>query len=219
VDQVTYARVLDRIAAASTRSGRQPDEVTLVVVSKGRSDGEVLDVHRQGHRVFAENREQGLRERIESDLPDDIVWHFVGPLQRRKVPYVGSHVRLLHSMDRFELADRWVRRGDVPVLAQFNLGAEPQKSGFAPADAEEVLDGLLGRGLDVVGVMAIPPMSDDPEDARPWFAMLRSIYDSYRGVHPAVSVCSMGMTNDFEVAIEEGATMVRIGRAIFSGEN
>ena len=102
---------------------------------------------------------------------------------------------------------------------QFNLAAEPQKSGFSPSDADEVLEQLLDRGLDVVGVMAIPPIADDAEDTRQWFAMLRAIYDSYGATHPAISVCSMGMTNDFEVAIEEGATMVRIGRAIFSGEN
>ena len=129
---------------------------------------------------------------------------------------MGPHVRLLHSMDRLDLADRWAARSETPVLAQFNLATEPQKSGFSLDDADEVLDQLLDRGLDVVGVMAIPPIADDPEDTRPWFAMLRSIYDSYRDAHPAITECSMGMTNDFEVAIEEGATMVRIGRAIFA---
>jgi pyridoxal phosphate enzyme (YggS family) len=213
---VRIREVMERISVAARRGGREQEDVTLVVVSKGRSDGQVRAVYDEGHRIFGENREQGLRARIEAELPDDISWHFVGPLQRRKVPFVGSHVDLLQSMDRYALAERWASRTDVPVLVQFNLGDEPQKSGFPAAAADEVLDGLLERGLDVRGVMAIPPMADDPEAMRPWFAMLRSIHDRYAADHPPATVCSMGMTNDFEVAIEEGATMVRIGRAIFA---
>lgn len=216
---VTLETVRARIAAAARRAGSDPEAVTLVVVSKGRSDDHVLAAYEAGQRVFAENREQGLRARMESDLPADIIWHFVGPLQRRKVPFVGSHVRLLQSMDRYSLADRWAARTDVPVLVQFNLGREEQKSGFTPSEADEVLVGLLERGLDVRGVMAIPPISDDAEETRPWFAMLRSIFDRYRETHPLIDVCSMGMTNDFEVAIEEGATMVRVGRAIFANDD
>lgn len=204
-----------RIAAACARAGRAVDEVTLVVVSKQRTDAEVLDVYDAGQRIFAENRQQGLEARSQADLPPDIEWHFIGPLQRRKVPYVAAHCELLHSMDRLELARSWAERSDTPVLIQFNLGGEPQKSGFAPAEAGEVMASLLELGLDVRGVMAIPPMSDDPGDARPWFARLRRIYDVYAEEYPFVDTCSMGMTNDFEVAIEEGATMVRVGRAIF----
>jgi uncharacterized pyridoxal phosphate-containing UPF0001 family protein len=113
------------------------------------------------------------------------------------------------------LADKWLARGDTPVLLQFNLGKEPQKSGFDPLEADAVLDRSLEVGLQVTGVMAIPPQSEDPESTRPYFHQLRVIFDRYRDSHGAIEHCSMGMSNDFSVAIEEGSTMVRIGRAIF----
>jgi pyridoxal phosphate enzyme (YggS family) len=202
---------------ACERSGVPVEDVTLVVVSKNRSAEQVVSVYIAGERVFAENREQGLRERMDSDLPSDIEWHFVGPLQSRKVPYVASHVSLLHSMDRLKLAQRWGTRSEVPVLIQFNLAGEEQKSGFTPEDADKVIDDVLACGVTPVGVMAIPPIADDPEQTRPWFRLLRSLYDRYAERYDGIEVCSMGMSNDFEIAIEEGATMVRIGRAIFAG--
>ncbi len=119
-------------------------------------------------------------------------------------------------MDRLKLARIWRDHSiDTPVLVQFNLAGEPQKSGFPPDEPGRVLDDLVTLGLDVRGVMAIPPNATDPESARPWFARLREIFDLYRRDLPTIDTCSMGMSNDLEVAIEEGATMVRIGRAIF----
>jgi uncharacterized pyridoxal phosphate-containing UPF0001 family protein len=132
---------------------------------------------------------------------------------------VAEHAALLHSLDRISLADRWVAAGGGPVLIQFNLAGEPQKSGFDPADAAQVLNTVLESGADVRGVMAIPPMTDDPEDVAPWFRMLRGIYDGYRGRNQNITMCSMGMTNDFEIAIREGATIIRVGRAIFETTN
>jgi PLP dependent protein len=210
--------VLDRIARACARRGVESDTVTLVVVSKHRTDDDVRAVYDSGQRVFAENRAQELALRCESDLPDDIEWHFVGPLQSRKAASVGEHASLLQSMDRPKLARIWRDHcREVPVLVQFNLAGEPQKSGFPADEAVRVLDDLLALGLDVRGVMAIPPNEADPEMARPWFAQLRGIFDMYRRDVPSIDTCSMGMSNDLEVAIEEGATMVRIGRAIFDG--
>lgn len=208
--------VQDRIANACDRAGRTTDDVSLVVVSKNRSDAEVQSVYDAGHRVFAENREQGLRARITSDLPQDIEWHFVGPLQSRKAAFVGQHVELLHSMDRDRLARVWVERSSAPVLIQFNMADEPQKSGFLPDAAEKTLESLLEIGVSVAGVMAIPPFAEDPEATRQYFIQLRRIADSYAAVDTGITTCSMGMTNDLEVAIEEGATMVRVGRAIFA---
>jgi pyridoxal phosphate enzyme (YggS family) len=212
---VGLSQVQARIADACDRSGRSPDEVRLVAVSKNRSDADVLAVYEDGHRLFAENREQGLKERMHAGLPNDISWQFVGPLQSRKAQYVGAHVDLLQSMDRQSLAAKWAVRTATPVLIQFNMADEPQKSGFDPADADEVLDTVMRVGLNVLGVMAIPPLVDDPDDARPWFAALRTIFDRYRATDSGITICSMGMSHDLEAAISEGATMVRVGRAIF----
>ena len=209
-------RVRERIATACRRADRDVSNVSLVAVSKNQPDASIVAAHAQGQLVFAENREQGLKARMGAELPDDIAWHFVGPLQRRKVNFVGTHVSLLQSMDRMSLAERWAERSTAPVLVQFNLATEPQKSGFDPVDADRVVEALHDLGLSVKGVMAIPPHVTDPEDARPWFRMLREIFDRCSSTYPAMDVCSMGMSHNLEVAIEEGATMVRVGRAIFA---
>lgn len=210
-------RVRARIATACADAGRSVDDVHLLVVSKQRSREEVLAVYDGGQRRFAENRQQALSDRMDEGLPSDIEWHFVGPLQSRKVRAVGGMCALLHSLDRLKVARLWAQHHpDVPVLAEFNLAAEPQKGGFDPAVADELLDTLLDLGLSVRGTMAIPPHTDDPERSRPWFAELRRIHERWADRHPGIDVCSMGMSADLEVAIEEGATMVRIGRAIFA---
>ena len=211
--------VRSRMASAAREAGRDVGDIELVVVSKLRSDAEVLEVYDEGQRLFGENRQQAFKARIDAGLPDDIEWHFIGPLQSRKARYVAQHASLLHSLDRMSLANRWVAADGGPVLIQFNLAGEPQKSGFNPEEAHEVLDVVLATGADVRGVMAIPPMTDDPEDVAPWFRMLRGIYEDYQDRNERIDVCSMGMTNDLEIAILEGATMIRVGRAIFEGTN
>jgi pyridoxal phosphate enzyme (YggS family) len=203
-----------RIEVAAARSGRSRDDVSLVAVSKGRPDALVAAAYNEGHRVFGENRQQGLASRIASDLPNDIEWHFIGPLQGRKAPFVAAHVSLLHSFDRFDLIQRWAATS-TPVLIQFNLAGEPQKSGFAPVDAERTLETLLASGILVKGVMAIPPATESPEETRGWFAQLKMIFDTFRQSSDAIDTLSMGMTSDFDIAIEEGATLVRVGTAIF----
>jgi len=219
MDSPGLSAVRLRMVAAAERAGRNADEIDLVVVSKMRSNEEVLSVYRSGERIFGENRQQGLRARVEADLPDDITWHFIGPLQSRKARYVAGHVGLLHSLDRLSLAERWVAVDGGPVLVQFNLAGEPQKVGFDPQRADEVLADVLEIGVDVRGVMAIPPLVEDPAESAPWFALLRGIFERYRDESSLIDVCSMGMTNDFEVAIAEGATTIRVGRAIFEGTN
>jgi pyridoxal phosphate enzyme (YggS family) len=214
MDPLGLRDVRERIAQATARSGRPADAVTLVTVSKGRPDEMVAAAYAEGQRIFGENRQQGLSLRIEGDLPDDISWHFIGPLQSRKARFVSANAALLHSFDRLDLIPKW-KGSSTPVLIQFNVAGEPQKVGFAPGEAERTLDVLLAEGLDVRGVMAIPPIADDPEDTRRWFVALRSIFETYRSISGRIDTLSMGMTNDFEVAIEEGATMVRVGRAIF----
>lgn len=211
--------VRERMSVAAERAGRDVAEIDLVVVSKMRSNEDVLSIYQAGERLFGENRQQGLRARIEAGLPDDITWHFIGPLQSRKARYVAAHVGLLHSLDRLSLAQRWVDVEGGPALIQFNLAGEPQKVGFDPQRADEVLSSVLEIGVDVHGVMAIPPLVDDPAESAPWFAMLHDIFERYRVESSRIDVCSMGMTNDFEVAIAEGATTIRVGRAIFEGTN
>lgn len=214
MDPLGLDDVNERIGSAAARSGRTAADVTLVAVSKGRGDDRVQAAYDLGHRVFGENRQQGLASRLEGSLPEDISWHFVGPLQSRKARFVASNAALLHSFDRLDLIPKW-KESRTPVLLQFNLAAEPQKSGFAPSDVDRVIQSVLSEGIDVRGVMAIPPIADNPEDTRRWFVLLRGIFDSCRTASEAIDTLSMGMTNDFEVAIEEGATMVRVGRAIF----
>jgi len=208
------ADVRERIAAAATVAGRSPAEISLVAVSKNRSDTDVLAAYEQGQRVFGENRQQGLAARVSASLPDDIEWHFIGHLQGRKASFVATHATLLHSFDRTDLIRRWEGR-PTPVLLQFNMAAEPQKGGFDPANAAEIFETVSGSGVQVRGVMAIPPIAEDPESSRRHFVALRELFEALRANDASLDVVSMGMSNDYEVAIEEGATMVRVGTAIF----
>ena len=219
MDPLGLHEVHDRIASAARQSGRASSDIDLVVVSKQREDSDVRAVYEAGERLFGENRQQGLKARVESDLPEDIIWHFIGPLQSRKARFVARNAALLHSFDRYSLVEKWVSADGGPVLVQFNLALESQKSGFDPALAMEVLENLVGSGVDVRGVMAIPPLASEPEATAPWFAMLREIFDRYREERTSIDICSMGMSNDYEVAIREGATTIRVGRAIFEGTN
>lgn len=208
--------VRERIATAATNAGRDADSVTLLAVSKGRSNEDVRDLYEAGQRFFGENRPQGLRDRLEGDLPADIVWHFVGNVQRRAIKTIAPAIALLHSLDRMSLANAWARIDrPAPVLIEVNIANEPQKHGFAPPDVYPVADHLASGGVPVRGLMIIPPRVQIAEDARRWFAALRELRDSLVVDHPGACELSMGMTDDFEVAIEEGASIVRVGRAIF----
>jgi pyridoxal phosphate enzyme (YggS family) len=208
--------VRSRIASAAKRSGRDPDRVTLLAVSKGRSTTEVRDLYDAGQRAFGENRPQGLSKRIDANLPEDIAWHFVGNVQRRAIKTIAPSITLLHSLDRLSLADAWSRLDEPPpVLVEVNIGDEPQKHGFAPIEVPGVVDHLVHGGVSVRGLMIIPPRVRVSDDARRWFIALRELRDSLVVRHPMACELSMGMTDDFEVAVEEGASIVRVGRAIF----
>ena len=211
-----YQEVLHRVAAAAVRSGRAPEAISLIAVSKGRSVREIEALHRLGHRDFGENRAQELREKVPA-LPDDVRWHFVGPLQSNKVRTVRPAVTLLHSLDRMSLAKAWMKgAGPAPdAMLQINIGGEEQKSGVMPEDAMSVMAALVRLSLPIIGIMTIPPNTVDPEESRPYFEAMRSLRDRIAVDHPRASGLSMGMSNDFEIAIEAGATAVRIGRAIF----
>lgn len=213
---VSYREVVDRVDAAAATAGRSRDEITLIAVSKTKSIAEILEVYEQGHRDFGENRAQELAEKAPL-LPDDIRWHFVGSLQSRKARTVRPVVSLLHSLDRESLGAAWMKGPGhaPPVLAQVNIGEEEQKSGVAPDQVIEALEWMTRLGLDVLGLMAIPPIPDRPDDSRIYFERMREMRDRVAAQFPAVEELSMGMTDDFEVAIAEGASMIRVGRAIF----
>ena len=209
-----------RIAAAARRVGRDPSEVTLLAVSKGRSNEAVLELYEAGQRAFGENRPNGLKERMGNSFPEDIAWHFVGNVQRRAIKTIAPPIVLLHSFDRMSLLEPWSRlEQPPPILIEVNIAAEPQKHGFEPGEVPRVADLVADRGVLVRGLMIIPPRVAVAQDARRWFAELREIGSRLQARHPEAVDLSMGMTDDFEVAVEEGASIVRVGRAIFGSEN
>ncbi len=212
----SYADVVERAGDAARASGREPDAVTIVAVSKGHEPATIQAVYDQGHRDFGESRGQALAAKAVV-LPDDIRWHFIGPLQTNKVRIVRPHAVLLHSLDRDGLVGPWLKGlGDAPpALLQVNIGREPQKAGVEPDDVEATFDRWAGMGVELRGIMCIPPLGETPEDSRPHFARMRELRDLLADRHGRELELSMGMTNDFEVAIEEGSTMIRVGTAIF----
>ena len=213
---VSYRMVSDRVAAAAERVGRDPGEVTLIVITKGREIGQIRQLYDQGIRDFGENRAQELASKV-GELPGDVRWHFVGPLQTNKVNRVRASAHLLHSLDRPRLVRAWARNAPrrVPALAQVNIGGETQKHGAAPEEVEALVALALQEGVEVRGLMAMAPRVDHPEEARPYFRRLRELSERLAGQYQGIGELSMGMTEDYEVAVEEGATMVRVGRAIF----
>ena len=213
---MSYHDVLRRVEEAARRSGREPGVVTVVAVSKTFPPERIMEIYDQGHRDFGENRAREMVAKA-GELPDDIRWHFVGSLQSNKARDVRSRTHLLHSMDRRSLANSWLKGPGhpPPVLVQVNVGEESQKSGVSPDEVSETVAWMSDMGLDIRGLMAIPPIPESPEESRPYFTMLRRLRDDMADQAPGVRELSMGMTDDFEVAIEEGASIIRVGRAIF----
>lgn len=211
------ARVRDRIAEAALRTGRDPQDVTLVAVSKLQPLDRVLAAYGAGQRVFAESQAQELVPKVAA-APAEITWHFVGRLQRNKVRQVVGSVALIHSVDRVPLAEAIARHArrlhrEQRVLVQVNVGADPAKAGCSVAGAPALVDHLADLdGVMVVGLMTMPPLDQDPG---PLFARLCALRDALRDDHPDIRELSMGMSADFEVAIAHGATLVRIGEAVF----
>jgi hypothetical protein len=213
---VNLSEILQRAANAAVRSGRRPGDVVVVAIGKTFPAETLMAVYEAGHRDFGENRAQELT--VKADLmPGDIRWHFVGPLQRNKVRLVRPAASLLHSMDRPALGQAWLKGSGTPppVLIEINIGEEPQKAGVAPDQASAFIGELADLGLDIRGLMAIPPRVEKPDDARPYFRRMVELREALQSDFPQIQDLSMGMTDDFEVAIEEGATLVRVGRAIF----
>jgi hypothetical protein len=204
-----------RIARAAQRAGRSPDEVTIVAVTKEVEPEAIEIALKAGIRHIGENRVQEARAKIErlSTLGLRPIWHMVGHLQTNKVKTAVQIFDIIHSIDSVRLAQAVSQRAQstIPVLLQVNVSGEGTKSGFSVTELYEAV-GEIARlpRLEVKGLMTIAPMVADAEEVRPIFRKLRQLRDELGLEH-----LSMGMTDDFEVAVEEGATMVRIGRAIF----
>ena len=208
--------VTTRMRSAADRAGRSSEDVTLVAVSKGHSSESILEVYSAGHRDFGESRGQALAAKAH-ELPSDIRWHFIGPLQKNKVRLVRQDAFLLHSFDRDSLVGPWLKGpGDCPpALLQINIGREPQKAGVEPDEVSETFERWEASGIPLRGIMAIPPVTETAEAARACFVEMRLMRDIIAATSGHPLELSMGMTNDYEVAIEEGSTMIRVGTAIF----
>lgn len=210
------AAVRARIADAAARSGRSPSAVTLIAVTKTFPVDVVAALSALGQRDVGESRAQELLAKDRA-LEATVRWHFVGRLQRNKVAAVVGRAGLIHSVDRVPLAEaigaRATGQGRIqPVLVQVNAGADPAKTGFTLAEAESAVDRIRAiDGVTCLGLMTIPQREGDP---RPAFGRLRALRDDLRARFPEVTHLSMGMSADYEVAIEEGATMVRLGEAL-----
>ncbi len=209
------AAVRARVEAACQRAGRTASEVTLVAVSKLQPAAAIQEAYAAGARDFGENYAQELRDKAAALAAlDGLRWHAIGPLQRNKVKYVAKAAHSFHALDRLEIAQELSARRAGAALSCFlevNLGDEAAKSGVAPGELRalrEAVDRL--PSLKVVGLMALPPWPKTPEDSRPHFRRLRELAQQH-----GLTALSMGTTADFEVAIEEGATHVRVGTALF----
>ncbi|MGH2747067.1 MAG: YggS family pyridoxal phosphate-dependent enzyme [Actinomycetota bacterium] len=214
------AEVRERIAGAAARAGRDPNEVILVAVSKTFGTDAIIEGLEAGIHDFGENRAQELRQKV-AIVGDRVRWHFVGHLQTNKVRHVVGSAALVHSVDRFGLAEAIARRtraaGTVQdVLIQVNVAGEGGKEGAGPEQAAALAEKVAALdGIEVRGLMTMPPYPRDPEDSRPHYARLRELLDIVARDVPGTTELSMGMSRDLEIAVEEGATLVRIGEAIF----
>lgn len=208
--------IRNRIDAAAARTGRNSEDVRLIAVTKSVGPSQVEALHACGVRAFGENRLPGVPDKQAMASREIAEWHMVGHLQRRKAREVVGLFDWVDSIDRLKLAETLQRQCEeqdrqLRVLLEVNVSGESTKHGLAPEEVEGVLTAIrpLDR-LSVEGVMTMAPLADDPEDVRPVFARLRELADDF-----GLPERSMGMSNDFEVAVEEGATQVRIGTALF----
>ncbi|MGE5725351.1 MAG: YggS family pyridoxal phosphate-dependent enzyme [Acidobacteriota bacterium] len=221
------AAVRERIAAAARRAGRRPEEIALMAVSKTFPPPVIREAYEAGQRLFGENRVQEFAEKATalSGLAG-AEWHMIGHLQSNKAAKAAELFSAVDSVDSLRLAEKLNAAAQkankrLPALIEINVGSEAAKSGAAPdsPELEQLLAAAVSlQALQICGLMTIPPFTEDPQQARPYFRRLRELRDQIAARHlPGVSldVLSMGMSHDFEVAIEEGSTCVRVGTAIF----
>lgn len=234
--------VKERIEAAAARCGRDPLSIKLVAVSKTKTAEEITEAIQAGQLCFGENYAQELKEKCEqlfklSPSPrlshqgrgevaaptalHQIEWHFIGHLQKNKAKIVAPIASWVETIDSLELAEAIDRRatGQINCLIEVNIGSEDTKSGVSASDVQNIIRGFGNfKNLKLKGLMIIPPYSPDPEFGRPYFKRLKALFSELNSIkitHDPLTELSMGMSHDFEVAIEEGATIIRVGTAIF----
>lgn len=215
--------VEERICAACARAGRDRSEVTLIAVSKTKPVPMLQTVYDAGIREYGENKPQEIKDKY-PQLPQDIHWHMIGHLQRNKIKYIIDKVCMIHSVDSLSLAEAISKEAAkhdliMPILVEVNAAGEESKFGVSPEQAEELIRAIsILSNIRVEGLMTIAPYTENAEDNRVYFAALRKLFIDIKEKNiDNVNMCSlsMGMTGDYEVAIEEGATLVRVGTGIF----
>src|SRR6516225_8208774 len=214
-------RVREQIASATAKSGRSAEDVELVAITKTHPAEKVREAIDAGQTLFGESRVQEARAKI-PELPSNLRWHFVGHLQKNKIRHALPLFELFHSVDSLVLAQEMDRiaadEGMHPrVLLEVNVAGEGSKFGFAPDKLREQMEALLAlQRLSILGLMTIPPLADEAEVSRRYFVQLRELRDRLQTeFHVDLPQLSMGVTQDFPIAVEEGATLVRVGTAIF----
>ena len=219
--------VQQRIGQAALRAGRKPEEVTLIAVSKTKPAEMILEAYGCGQRVFGENRVQELTEK-RTALPEDISWQLIGHLQTNKVRQIVGKVSLIHSVDSLRLAEELQRESEkkgvvTELLLEVNIAGEESKFGFRPEEAAAAAAQIARLpSLRLRGLMTVAPFTAVPEENRKYFRQIRQLAVDIKDKNidnVNMDVLSMGMTGDFEVAVEEGATMVRVGTGVFGGRD
>ena len=222
-----FEEVEARIQAACERAGRKREDITLIAVSKTKPVEMLQEAYGLGNRIFGENKVQEIVDKYDA-LPSDISWHMIGHLQRNKVKYIIDKVTLIHSVDSVRLAEAIEKEAakkeiTADILIEVNVAKEDTKFGVMPEDAKELISQISKLPhIRIKGLMTIAPFVDNPEDNRIYFQRLRNLavdIGENKSDNVTMGVLSMGMTNDYEIAIEEGATMIRVGTGLFGARN
>jgi len=218
-------RLRNEVADACARAHRDPSTVALMAVSKMHPAEAILEAHAAGQRLFGENRVQEWQSKQDAlsvySLLSTVSFHLIGPLQNNKTTKAAELFDAIDTIDSLKTATRLNEAAaalnkTLPILIEIKLSPEDSKHGLAPDSLSSFLQSLIPlQNLTVTGLMTVPPWSEDPETARPYFQHLRRLRDENQPIHPTLTELSMGMSNDFRVAIEEGSTTVRLGTAIF----
>ncbi len=224
VIRANFRHIKERLQASAAKRGIPVTDITLIAVTKTVSSEAIREAWDSGIKHFGENRVQDALPKI-NVLPNDLHWHFIGHLQTNKVKSVLPVFDLIHSLDSLKLARVIQNEGEklnkkVNALVQVNIGSEDSKFGFAYEEVLPALQEMAGfSNLKILGLMAIAPFFPDPEHTRPYFRRLYQLFNSIQIAGAEMKYLSMGMTNDFEVAVEEGANMVRLGTALFGARD